>query len=127
MIKFTIPHRLPGLNEYTAANRGNKYAGASLKSSAEALILHSIRQCVVRETKPLQPPVIVKFTWYEKTKRRDKDNVAFAKKFILDAMQKAGILANDNNAYVAGFADSFVYGDGEGVVVEVIECEKGGG
>lgn len=127
MIKFTIPHRLPGLNEYTAANRGNKYAGASLKSSAEALILHSIRQCVACPTTPFKTPVIVKFTWFEKTKRRDKDNVAFAKKFVLDALQTAGMLPNDSNAYVAGFTDSFVYGDGEGVVVEVIECEKGGG
>ena len=58
---------------------------------------------------------------YEQTKRRDKDNVAFAKKFILDALQKSGVLKNDNNKYILGFQDEFVYRQGDKVVVEIWE------
>ena len=53
--------------------------------------------------------------------KRDKDNVAFAKKYILDALQKSGILPNDNNKYIAGFIDTFVYEKCDKVVVEIKE------
>lgn len=33
--KFFIPGRLPGLNDYTAANRYNRYAGAKMKKDTE--------------------------------------------------------------------------------------------
>jgi len=36
------------------------------------------------------------FVWYNKDKRIDADNQSFAQKFILDGMQKAGLIANDN-------------------------------
>ena len=61
----------------------------------------------------------VRFVWYESTKRRDKDNVCFAKKFILDALQRARITKGDDNRYLLGFSDEFVYGQGQGVVVEI--------
>ena len=64
-------------------------------------------------------PVHITFVWHEPNKRRDKDNVAFAKKFILDALQKAGRLKNDNNKYVKGFTDKFVYDGTEGVEVHI--------
>ena len=35
------------------------------------------------------------FRWIEPNRRRDKDNVAFAKKFILDSLQEVGIIKND--------------------------------
>lgn len=40
-------------------------------------------------------PVTVLFAWYRPDKRTDKDNVAFAKKFVLDALQIAGVIPND--------------------------------
>ena len=35
------------------------------------------------------------FAWYRPDKRTDKDNVAFAKKFVLDALQIVGVIPND--------------------------------
>lgn len=61
----------------------------------------------------------IEFSWYEKNKRRDKDNVAFAKKFILDAMQEMGILENDGWQQVIGFSDYFFI-DKENPRVEVV-------
>ena len=119
--KFTINGRLPGLNEYTKANRANRYGASSLKKQTETLIIYQIKAARVKRIKR---PCFFTFTWYEATRRRDKDNVAFAKKFIFDALQKAGVLPNDNNDYVIGFADHFVYGDGQKVKVEIAECDE---
>ena len=54
-------------------------------------------------------PIKIHFTWVEGNKRRDLDNCAFAKKFILDAMVKYGKLKDDNRNYVYAFTDSFEY------------------
>lgn len=115
MIKFKIPFRLPGLNEYTKINRSNCYKASRSKKDIETGIMYCIPK--VRIT----GAVYLRFVWYEPNRRRDKDNVAFAKKYILDALQKKGVLPNDNNDYVKGFSDDFVYGKKEGVEVTVIE------
>lgn len=116
MDKIKITGKLPSLNEYIKACRSNRYAGAKMKTDTEILIMFQLYSM-----KPVTSPVIIHFRWFEKTRRRDKDNVAFAKKFILDAMQKSGKLINDNNRYIAGFTDSFEYGNDEGVEVMIEE------
>lgn len=47
------------------------------------------------------------FRWFEKNRQRDKDNIAFAKKFILDALQTAKILVNDGWSQIRYFHDEF--------------------
>ncbi len=50
----------------------------------------------------------LKFTWYaRRTTVKDADNIAFAKKFVLDGFMKAGILGNDNRKHITGFQDEF--------------------
>lgn len=100
-----IPLKLPGLNEYTAACRGNCYAGAKMKKQAEQSIMPYIRRLPY-----LSDPVTIRFIWSDKG-RRDYDNICFAKKFILDALVKAGKLPDDNRKHVTGFVDDFVRGD----------------
>lgn len=117
MIRFEIPFRLPSLNDYIYDCRGNKYGAANGKKDVENKILWILKN--VRQK--VNKPVVIKFVWYEKTMKRDKDNVAFAKKYILDALQKSGILPNDNNKYIAGFIDTFVYEKCDKVVVEIKE------
>lgn len=47
-------------------------------------------------------------TWYERDRRRDKDNISsFGRKVIQDGLVKAGVLANDGWAQIAGFSDEF--------------------
>ena len=111
-MEFEIPFRLPGLNEYTDECRKDKYAGNSFKKGVEDDI---IKSCCF--SGKVTEPVHITFVWKEKNRKRDKDNVAFAKKFILDAMQKKGVLPNDDNRWITGFTDEFVYGEGEGVIV----------
>lgn len=116
MIDFYIADKLPTLNEYIQAERSNLYIASDLKRKTEDMIIAFIIKTKQGEAKE---PYFITFTWYEKNKKRDKDNVCFAKKFILDAMQKSGVLPNDNNRYITGFKDEFVYGKEQGVLVRV--------
>jgi len=101
---FTVHGRLPGLNEYTDACRANAKAGARCKKSAEEQVLWGI---VTAHLMPFSGPVFLTFRWYERDRRRDVDNVAFAKKFILDALVQRRILAGDGRKHVVGFFDFF--------------------
>lgn len=50
---------------------------------------------------------MIHYHWYEQNRRRDKDNIAFAHKFIQDAFVEIGLLEGDGWAYIAGFTDDF--------------------
>ena len=116
---FKIDEKLPSLNEYTKACRSNKYIGAKMKDETENLIWFYIKQQIKSTT--IEKPVKIHFTWTEKTKKRDLDNICFAKKFILDALVKANVLKDDKQNYVVGFTDTFEYGKKENVIVEIEE------
>lgn len=118
MQRFEIKEKLPGANNILYKN---PHKVSDIKKKAEEDIIVYIRQHKIRRIKR---PVFLKFVWYEGTKRRDKDNVAFRKKFIQDAMKKAGVIPDDNNNWVMGFADYFVYGKGQKVVVEIYDCDE---
>lgn len=115
--------KLPSLNDYIAANRSNKYMGANFKRDVEEVIGWSIKQALASKTlyKP-KTAVILRFEWHERTKRRDADNIASAKKFILDALVKNGVLIDDSRKYVKGFYDLIVDDKKDYVKVELIEC-----
>lgn len=120
--EFLIRHKLPSLNEYTAACRTNAYKGAKFKEEVEEVIGWSIRQALT--SKSLQKPkgaVIVKFEWHERTKKRDADNIAFAKKFILDALVNMRVLEDDSRKYVKGFYDTIIDDKTDFVKVELVE------
>lgn len=119
---FTINYKLPSLNEYVASCRSNAYMGAKFKKEVEEVIGWSIRQALASKT--LQKPkgaVILNIEWHEKTKRRDADNIASAKKFILDALVKTGVLEDDSRKYVKGFYDKIIDDKKDFVKVELIE------
>lgn len=100
---FTIKGQLPSLNEYTRACRTNHIVGAQMKKDAEQYISLFMRKC-----EPVLGSVYVTFTWYEPNNKRDPDNVAFAKKFILDALVSKGLIEGDGRKYVKGFSDTIM-------------------
>ena len=121
---FVIYSKLPSLNDYTNKCRSNKYEGAKLKAEVEYNIGWYIIQALNKGTlRPTKKPVRIEFIWHEKTIKRDPDNIASAKKFILDAMQKQGVIVNDNRKYIKGFTDEIV--DDKEDYVEVIIREVG--
>jgi Holliday junction resolvase RusA-like endonuclease len=100
--KLTIPHELTDLNSYIQAERGNKFAAAGIKET-----MTHICSLYARSLKPIDKRVKITFTWYCKNQKKDPDNIAFAKKFILDALVKSRILVNDGWKQIVGFTDYF--------------------
>jgi Holliday junction resolvase RusA-like endonuclease len=112
-VRFIIPGKLPNLNDYVKAINNNRYSGNTLKQDTEALIMLYIPKWPRYEKK-----VFIEYRWYEADKKRDPDNVAFAKKFILDSLVKKGVLKNDGWANIAGYKDEF-YIDKDNPRIEV--------
>ena len=117
VVRFVIEQKLPSLNEYTSACRGSKYTGAEFKKNIENVIGWYI---IKAKLPKVEKAVTIHFEWHEKTKRRDADNIAFAKKFILDALVRQGVLIDDSRRYVTGFTDTIV-DDTKDFVVVLIE------
>ena len=98
MSEFIVYGRLDGLNEYTSANRSNRYKGSQMKLKNEAIVIEAIKRFQLEKVKNY--PVQLNIVWYEKNKRRDVDNITFATKFIQDALVKQGILIDDGQKYI---------------------------
>ena len=120
---LTIKGRLPGLNEYTEANRTHHQNGGRMKHQAQELVMWHIMAQLRRIR--IEKPVFMLFTFYEQDKRRDRDNVSsFARKVIQDALVAAGTLKNDGWDQVTGYLDAFdVDPKNPRIVVEFIEQE----
>lgn len=121
---FVILAKLPSLNDYILACRSNRYKGAQFKRNVEDIIGWNIRQAIAKKMlHPTSDPLIVNFVWHEKTKRRDADNIASAKKYILDAMQRQGVIPNDSRKYIKGFTDAIIDDVEDYVEVELAPTE----
>lgn len=116
--KLTIPGRLPGLNEYIAAERAHRQRGAALKRTCEDMICLEIARQLRNVHFP--GPVKMDYLWVEKNKRRDKDNVSsMGRKLVQDALVRAKVIKNDGWEHISGFSDSFAV-DGKRPRIEVV-------
>ena len=118
-MKFEIDMKLPSLNDYIRVCRCNKYQAAKFKSDIEKEI-----GLFLMEMPKWNNPIKIHFHWIEGNKKRDLDNIAFSKKFILDAMVNQGKLKDDNRKCVTAFTDSFEYGKETKVVLEIEEVKE---
>ena len=117
MNRCVIDMKLPSLNEYINVCRKNPYAASKYKRDVENAIM-----LFTNRLPSFAGPVKIHFFWMESSKRRDLDNVSFAKKFILDAMVKSGKLPDDSRKYVIGFTDHFGYAERTKVIIEIEEA-----
>ena len=101
-MKFTILGELPDLNTYIQAERGNRYAGASLKKKATEKVVWAIKSKTTIDRGKFNR-IWLDIHYFCKNKRKDKDNLAFVKKFIFDGLQKAGIIPNDGWKNIVGW------------------------
>lgn len=134
---FRVHGRIPAFNEIIDAAKG--YGGRGLgyskmKKEWTNSIIGVLRRArvwvskdvpdgfeVSMETLPKLDRISLAFHWTEPNRKRDPDNVAVARKFVLDAMVEAGLIANDGWAQIAGWRDSFEVGPDAGVSVTVTE------
>lgn len=115
---FTIPFRLPSLNEYIEQCRRNPHAGAKLKKDTDASIKWEI---MAAKLQPVESPCIVRMVFTEPNRKRDVDNVESAKKYVLDALAGYGVLQGDSPKWVVGVPSYTEYGDRARVNVTIIE------
>lgn len=103
--KFTIQGELADANAFIDAQRRHLHVGAKLKKEETERVMWEIKATYKGLIQVF--PISITFSWYCKDKRKDKDNIAFAKKFILDGLVAAEILPDDGWAHVDSFTDKF--------------------
>lgn len=117
--RIWIPVRLPSLNEYTRDNRAHWARGAKSKGGADGMASWHIRAA---RPPHFHGPVDVSFRWVEPDRRRDPDNIVFAKKFVLDALVSQRVIRGDGWRWVASLSDTWDVGEEPGVMVTIKEA-----
>ncbi|RKZ11047.1 hypothetical protein DRQ25_00885 [Candidatus Fermentibacteria bacterium] len=105
ILHFTIQGELTELNTYTKKNRSSKFAGSKIKKEETDRVALEAKAARIKPV--VNYPVFIQYRWYSKDRRKDIDNVAFAKKFINDGLVVAGVLKDDSRKCVRGFSDYF--------------------
>lgn len=106
---FVHTGKLPDMNGYDSACRAHWGAAAKIRrETREELKWEMIAQKVPRYAGKLH----IHFAWHEPPnrggKRRDLDNIGFARKCVLDAMQDAHVIANDDERHVVRLSDELI-------------------
>lgn len=120
MNRFVIYGKLPGLNDYTKANRSNRFMANKMKQDIQKEICRYIVIEISKGNleKVDRYPISLTIKWYEPNNRRDIDNITFGTKFILDSMVCMGIIEDDSRKYVDSIEHS-VFTDKENPRIEV--------
>ena len=124
--QFFIKGRMKGLNEYITAERTNRFMAAKMKKNQEAAVVAAFRKKF--PDLKIKNPILLHYEWHEPNKLRDHDNVAFAQKFIQDALVKCGAINDDNWNGVVGFTHCFKVDKvhpGVNVVIEELDGYTG--
>ena len=104
-LRLFIPMILPGMNQIIAEAKKYRQAYGKLKKRLEADLCMFIREQATGYK--FSGAVYIKFCWVEKHTRRDPDNIAAGKKFLLDALQTEGVIGQDNWKHIIGWEDKW--------------------
>jgi hypothetical protein len=96
--------KFPGMNEMIAAAKKSPYAYSAMKKKFTQIVAWEAK---IHLTKRKNASFI--FKWYEENNRRDPDNVAAAKKFVLDGLVMAEIIPKDTRKCVLGWEEIVIY------------------
>lgn len=94
------------LNTYINKERSNRFMAANIKKEETERV---IWQC--KQLNPIEGDLSVHFHWIVPNARKDPDNIAFAKKFILDGLVSASVIPNDTQKTIKEFRDTFEVGE----------------
>lgn len=124
-VELVIFGEFSSLNEYINAERSSRYMAASIKRENTALVAQQMYG-VKPILEILGPPYRVSFEWHCANKKKDVDNISFAKKFIFDGLVDAGILEGDGWRIIGGFGGEDFWVDVENprVVVRFREMDE---
>lgn len=112
---------MPNLNDYTKALKRDRQIGANMKKEWTET---TAQYAQLAKLGHFTEPITLEFHWYEPNEKRDIDNIAFAKKFILDGLKLRGVITDDSYKWVKGFSDHFHYEGKAGVRVVMREVTQ---
>jgi hypothetical protein len=116
--RLVILGALPGYNESIAAAKSGRG-----KSNAYARVKKAETERVAWAAKAQRVPkferIFLRFVWVETDRARNPDNIASAKKYLIDGLVLAGVIRNDGWKEVAGWSDTFEVGPRAGVEVTI--------
>ena len=98
------------------AARGSRNISAAQKKLYTGIVTWSCKACKLRPIEDLSDYTII---WYCKDRRRDKDNIMSAQKYIFDGLQEAGIIKNDGWFQIGDITHKFRLDETERVEVEI--------
>lgn len=97
--RYIFDYKYPTLNEYINKCRSHWSSGAKMKEESDYATVMLLK---LQKAKPIDEyPVDLVVKWHCKDKRKDVDNIHSSIKFILDGMQKAGIIQGDGRKYIS--------------------------
>jgi Holliday junction resolvase RusA-like endonuclease len=101
-VVFEFPGVLPGMNEIVAAAKGEGGRGTaySRMKATYTLLIKAMARAQYKGAPFAR--YRLRFQWFLKDARKDPDNIIAAKKFILDGMVAAKVLANDTQKNFLG-------------------------
>lgn len=118
-----IPGPLPGMNETIAAAKGAGGRGilyAAMKREWTQTVALFARAAHLQ---PVGGRAHFHFHWVERARKRDPDNIAAGKKYVLDGLVLARVLDGDGWEHVDGWKDTFDVGKAPGVRVTLIPVD----
>lgn len=124
---FFVHGKLPCLNDLLDSSKGAGGTGAHysrLKRQWTEAVWAEARAAGIHKPGPFAGPVRIRFEWRERDRRRDPDNVAAAKKLILDGLVVAKVLEGDRWRHVASWTDSWSVDAMNPGVLVTIEAEE---
>lgn len=118
--ELVIPGQLPALNEIIQASKTHWSQYSKLKKKYSDLI----EDITVIHRTPFFRELELDITYYCRDRRKDPDNIAAGKKFILDGLVAAGVIKDDGWKCVKGFNERWQV-DKENPRVEVVLKDVG--
>ena len=114
---------LPALNELLSAASRSPYAYAKIKKDME----NAVYKYIIRDLGSWKAPcrVRIDYLYGERSKGglRDYDGISSgAKKIILDALVKRGVLEDDSPRYLAPPVESYIYTDKPFIKLDFVEA-----
>lgn len=101
---MTLKGQFTDLNTYISSLNASRYGGATIKSDET---WRARSDCIMSEIKKIDFVPFIIFKWVVPDRKKDKDNISFAKKFILDGITTAHLWKNDGFNNIQGFMDVF--------------------
>lgn len=118
---LNIQGTMPGLNDFLAAVNKHRLLGNKMKQEQTERVAWAAKTQLPVFTRQIKFTVVYR----EKNRKRDKDNIAFAKKFILDGLVVAGRIPNDTWEWIDGWTEAFVVDANDpGITVIINEVKE---